>query len=276
MANDNNTDNLHQIYLRDSGTGKPEDSEEYTQAVNRVKSLMMQSINDGRSEVDRQFIALYRNAGSKDRKKKIEKARDKWKESTRDRINPESFKDVERELYRSISYIFQEYPKIENHYEKDKGEGERHYHTRIPFSWFDEIKKEYRGREKSYQEAIIALSYIVFHYRIEKYRKYPIMRVKPNEIERVLGFTKNSADKAVRHLRKRGLIKVVIFKGLVPWYKEKDKTSGSYRFTIPMIGNIRKITYTTLSRAINTENLGFSGEDGSVARVFLKNVNDDT
>lgn len=119
-----------------------------------------------------------------------------------------------------------------------------HKHIRIPFSWYRELRRSYRGKEVPYIDAIQILGFILFCYRMESIPNY-IYRVRPQEFQTNFGINKDRSRKAIKYLENNDILSRIIVKGITPWYYRSDRTPGTYRYVILHPKEIRGITYNT-------------------------------
>ena len=75
-------------------------------------------------------------------------------------------------------------------------------------------------------------------------------------------------------MRDEELIDVLLIKGLVPWYREDDRTSGTYQFAIPRPKEIRKITYASFGRMTRMIEEPGDNYDSSIPSRLNQNLSD--
>jgi len=275
MSSDTNDPHLHVIRLRDPGTGDPEDSQDFDWAVGRVESLVAGAVQDGRRYVINQFekrIEQSSTTEDQERWTKLKK-RMKRKLERREMRKPidvynhlDNISTLSSELTHDISSIF-----------ADGSDGlyrESHFYLPTPLSWFQELTRSYRGQERAYIDAILILSYIVLLSRIPEARLSPIVRLRPGEIKRELDITEECRSRGMKFLRDEELIDVLLIKGLVPWYREDDRTSGTYQFAIPRPKEIRKITYASFGRMTRMIEEPGDNYDSSIPSRLNQNLSD--
>jgi len=246
---------------------KVKDESDYEWTKKRVKSMILGSIRNGRRK-EAEMLGEYVDECSGEEKKYAIYAEKMWESKFDIRPNIKDIDHAKEILSKDINRIFsgnvQDIDKKSRNLEESLNTGEKHMDLRIPFSWFKEIKKEFHGNEISYLEAIVALAYVVFCYRCD-YMPGPVLKIS-GDAEDALGITKSKRKDVVKFLRKKGLIKQIVIRGLVPWYDEK---SGNYDFVIPNPAKIREITYLGLPRILRM-GVDWTGKEGSTPRRFAQ------
>lgn len=257
-------ENIHEIYLRDPGTRNPKDSEDYDWATGRISSLIKSTIKNSRRSILEQFDRRFEEVETREEKRRLIYAENRYRSDMPDKPKSDDIEELGELLNEELKAVFKD--KLGHSYK------ESHLHIKTPFSWFEEIRRQYRGSDRSYVDAILILSYICFCYRYPTIKASPLLHIRPNELKNTLDISQDCKNRAFRYLRSEGLIKVLVIKGLVPWYKEEDRKSGSYKFVLPSPGNIRDITYLKLGRAIKLNHDVRSGKEGYVPIRYLEDV----
>jgi len=233
---------MKKLTVRDPGSGDPKDSADYESSMAQVISLISGLTEKGREarEEEHEYEPVEtnptnRNTSSFDGEPSLLA---RLKKETR------NFKKEVKGVFSDVTF------------QKEGEDGElleskqsktSFQHLQIPFSWYKELKREYRGREVADIDAIQILAYVVYCYRLE-YTPQILLRIRPRELQSSLDITEGRTQSSIRHLEKEGLIKRIIIKGITPWYYREDKTSGSYRYIVPKPKKLREITYNVNMR----------------------------
>lgn len=114
-------------------------------------------------------------------------------------------------------------------------------HLRIPLSWFDALKRPYRGKRQTDHVAVLVLAYIVMRYRIRERIDPPgLLHLHP-EVDRRLGITKERRTGALHFLEKEGYVQRVVIRGIIPWWDPGKRRAGSYLFVLPQPAALLKL-----------------------------------
>ena len=111
----------------------------------------------------------------------------------------------------------------------------------IPLSWYRHLQRPYRDTTRPYSEAIQILAYVVTKYKTGLFPD-PLLWVRRKFIQELFGLSSDAEKAAVAYLVREGYLLRVIVKGYVPW---RPRKRGIYRFFIPVIPQIRAVTWTS-------------------------------
>lgn len=245
------------IKVRDAGSGVPKDSTDYEQAMTAVSELISRAVAKGRTARENEHnydVRETEESTSFTRSGEHPAASRTEYPQGRGPSKLDELEDVVGELYKEVRGIFSDktfyadqsrFTSKENVKRKSETSRSPHEYLLIPFSWYNEIRREFRGDEISYIDAILILSFILYSYRRGEAISNLILRIRPREIDRVFDIKRGRTLRAIRYLEAEGLIERIVVRGLTPWYQRPDRTPGSYRYVIPYPHRVREITYST-------------------------------
>jgi len=219
---------MQYITLRDSGSGAKR-STDFFPALRKIGSTVQDAVIEFRKGSNR---------------------RERYQETVKPKL-PEKLTKVDKpsvDLLKSWSKLLKEDAK---HFPNfgDQSYTSKHAFPSItvPLSWHEHMTREYRGQQRAYHDAILILAYICFCYKHDLMPS-PFLRLRPGEIQEALDITEGGRKSALHYLDENGLIYRFVIKGLVPWYRREDATSGSYLYVVPRFLHIKKITRRTVKR----------------------------
>ena len=109
----------------------------------------------------------------------------------------------------------------------------------IPISWYSHIKRTYRGKPRTYPEAVQILGYVTSKYVSGQFGG-ELLHVSSTKLRDLFGLTEDAEQAAVKYLVENNYLCRLVILGFVPW---NDSKKGSWRFLIPRYDKLIGITY---------------------------------
>ena len=228
----------YDVPLRRAGSSDPKESPDYEEALKEIGGVLLDAIGE----------SIKVRWPNKHRPRMSSKRYATHEGFPRPARSIEDIAHLSSQIEAEMRGVFSTDQYADGNGKKRTIEHQRHNNIVIPLSWYEKIRREYRGVPRAYIEAIQLLGFIVFAYRRKDFIRNHLFRPEPKQFEKLFDLRRDTRKAAMQHLEQQGLIYRIVIRGLVPWYDNQDATPGSYLFVVPRPGKIRQITYPTLNR----------------------------